>query len=183
VAAPVATLRQPDWLRANKRARTPDLFPAAPVLFDRVISKTKYKLRYLHRQVEKPFSYEHVPRSYRLISLFSLSKIAMPNRISRTKSMHLGILQRTAMFILFSISALCFFALVAATIAIARHARPSRTATPPSSDFAQHLFAAAEAQNARVLHSFRHQNVNDIVAKASFGSDTQAHQSTASKPF
>jgi hypothetical protein len=94
--------------------------------------------------------------------------------------------------ILFAISALCFFALVAATIAIARHVRSSRTATPPSSDFSQHLFAAAEAQNARVLHSLRHQDVNDIVAKkswnlssekAGFGSDTQAQQSTASKPF
>jgi hypothetical protein len=106
--------------------------------------------------------------------------------------MRLGILSKDAMSILFSISALCFFALVAATIAIARHARSNRTATPPSSEFAQHLFAAAEAQNARVLHNVRHQDVNDIVAKkswnpssekASVGSETQAYQSTASKPF
>jgi hypothetical protein len=69
------------------------------------------------------------------------------------------------MFILFSISALCFFALVAATIAIARRARSDRTATPPQSDFAQHLFAAAEAQNSRVLDSVRHQAINDILAK------------------
>jgi hypothetical protein len=96
------------------------------------------------------------------------------------------------MFILFSISALCFLGLVAATIAIARHARSGRTAIPPQSDFAQHLFAAAEAQNSRVLHSVRHQTVSDILAKkmwnlsserASFGSDTHVPQSIASKPF
>ena len=96
------------------------------------------------------------------------------------------------MFILFSISALSFFALVAATIGIARRVRSNRTATPPQSDFAQHLFAAAEAQNSRVLDSVRHQAINDLLAKkiwtlsserADFGSDTHAHQLTASKPF
>jgi hypothetical protein len=65
------------------------------------------------------------------------------------------------MQIFFSISALCLFALVAATIAIVRHVRSSRrsnnsrSSTHPQHDFAQHLFAAARDQFVTAKESFQ----------------------------
>jgi hypothetical protein len=66
------------------------------------------------------------------------------------------------MYILFAISVGCFFALVLAVVAIARHARTRRESTHPKHDFAQHLFAAAEDQNSRRPRSLPKQHVKDV---------------------
>jgi hypothetical protein len=96
------------------------------------------------------------------------------------------------MHILSAISALCFFALVLAAIAIARHVRNRRTSTHPQHDFAQHLFAAIEDRNSRVPHPVPQQTVRDILAKKNWnqsseivtiGPETQAHQPASSKRF
>jgi hypothetical protein len=53
------------------------------------------------------------------------------------------------MYILFSISILCFFALLLAAVALAWHVRTRQVADTPQPDFAQHLFAAVEDQDSR----------------------------------
>jgi len=76
------------------------------------------------------------------------------------------------MYILFAISAVCFFALLLAAVAIARHVRFSRGAAgvPPHSqrEFAEHLVAAASDQNSRVLRAAPQQTVKDVLAKKSW---------------
>jgi len=73
---------------------------------------------------------------------------------------------------LLAISALCFFALLLAVIAIARQVRSShrlnRISTHPRHDFSQHLFAAANDQNSRTPGNLRHQTVKDVMAKKSW---------------
>ena len=73
------------------------------------------------------------------------------------------------MYILFAISAFCFFALLLATVAIARHVRYSRKpgGKPLQSqrDFAQHFVAAAKDQNSRIPRTTRKQTVKDVLAK------------------
>jgi hypothetical protein len=110
------------------------------------------------------------------------------NRISCTKSMHLVILLKAVMQILFAISILCFFGLAITAIAIARHLR--KPPTHPQHDFA--TFASAEDQNSRVPQSLPRQTVTDIQAKKSsyrpsdrlaVGRGTQEHQSPSLKPF
>jgi hypothetical protein len=91
------------------------------------------------------------------------------------------------MYILFTISILCLFALVLGAIAIARRARSRKTSTNPRNDFAQHLFAAAEDQGSHTPHTLR-QDVNDVVAKQSRNHALEpiqaaANQSISSKRF
>jgi hypothetical protein len=93
------------------------------------------------------------------------------------------------MYILFAISILCFFALVLAAIAIARHVRSRKTSTNPQNDFARHLFAAAEDQNSRTPRTLPGQNVKDVIAKQSWNHALEpiqanaANQSISSKRF
>jgi uncharacterized membrane protein YccC len=76
------------------------------------------------------------------------------------------------MYILFAISAFCFFALLLAAVAIARHVRSSREASgkqPHSQrDFAEHLFAAASDQNSRIPRPQPQQTVKQVLAKKSW---------------
>ncbi|MGD0446814.1 MAG: hypothetical protein ABSA39_22995 [Edaphobacter sp.] len=88
------------------------------------------------------------------------------------------------MHILFSISALCFFALVAVGVAIARQVRSGRTSTHPQHDFAQHLFDAARDQDSRRPRTVPLQHVKDVTAKNSQTVHLQAStRTTASKPY
>jgi hypothetical protein len=93
------------------------------------------------------------------------------------------------MYILFTISILCFFAFVLGAIAIARHVRSRKTSTNPQSDFAQHLFAAAEDQDSRAPRALPLQNVKDVIAKQSRNHALEpiqadvANQSISSKRF
>ena len=74
------------------------------------------------------------------------------------------------MYILLEISILCFFALLLAAVAIARHVRARRAPAAPQPDFAQHLFAAAEDQDSLTLRTVPQQNVKDVVATTSWRS-------------
>lgn len=78
---------------------------------------------------------------------------------------------------LFAISALCFFALLLAAIAITRLVRSSsrlnRRSTHPRHDFSQHLFAAANDQNSRTPSNLTHQTVKDVMAKKSWNQPTE----------
>jgi hypothetical protein len=71
------------------------------------------------------------------------------------------------MYILFAISILCFFALVLAAVAIARHVRTRGATSGPQPDFAQHLFAAVEDQDSRTPRTLPQQNVKNVFAKTS----------------
>ncbi len=106
--------------------------------------------------------------------------------------MHLVILLKAVMQILFAISILCFFGLSITAIALARHLRKPRTSAHPKHDFAPYLFAAAEDQNSRVPQNHPRQTVTDILAKKSWdrpsdgvavGRSTVAHQSPSLKRF
>jgi hypothetical protein len=72
------------------------------------------------------------------------------------------------MYILLSIAILCFFALLLAAIAIARHVRSRRRSARPQADFAHHLFAAVNDQDSRTPRTFPQQNVRDVVAETSW---------------
>jgi len=76
------------------------------------------------------------------------------------------------MYILFAISAFCFFALLLAAVAIARHVRSNREAgrkrSPSQRDFAEHLFAAANDQNSRKPRTQPQQTVGQVLAKKSW---------------
>jgi hypothetical protein len=76
------------------------------------------------------------------------------------------------MYILFAISAFCFFALLLAAVAIARHVRSNREAGrkpfPSQRDFAEHLFAAANDQNSRMPRTQPQQTVRQVLAKKSW---------------
>jgi hypothetical protein len=106
--------------------------------------------------------------------------------------MHLVILLKAVMQILFAISILCFVGLAITTIAIGRHLRTPRPSTHPEHDFAPYLFAASEDQNSRVPQNLPRQTVTDILAKKSWdrpsdsstvGRCTQEHQSPSLKRF
>jgi hypothetical protein len=93
------------------------------------------------------------------------------------------------MYILLSISILCFLALLFTVVAIARHVRTRRVPAEPQPDFAQHLFAAAEDQDSFTPRTLPQQNEKDVVAKTSWNpalEPTQAdirNQSISSKRF
>jgi hypothetical protein len=74
------------------------------------------------------------------------------------------------MYILLSISIFCFFALLLAAVAIARHVRTRRVPNEPQPDFAQHLFAAAEDQDSLTPHTLPQQSVKDFMGKTSWNS-------------
>jgi hypothetical protein len=85
------------------------------------------------------------------------------------------------MNILFTISILCFFALVLGAIAIARRVRSRKTSTNPQNDFAQHLFAAAEDQASSAFRTLPLQNVKDAIAKQSRNHALEPIQDAASQ--
>jgi hypothetical protein len=68
------------------------------------------------------------------------------------------------MYILVAISILCFFALLLVAVAIARHVRARRVPAGAQSDFAQHLFAAAEDQDSPTPRTVPQQNLKEVVA-------------------
>jgi hypothetical protein len=72
------------------------------------------------------------------------------------------------MYILLAISILCFFALLSAAVAIARHVRTRRVPDVPQPDFAQHLFAAAEDQDSLTPRTLPQQRVKDVMGKTSW---------------
>jgi hypothetical protein len=69
------------------------------------------------------------------------------------------------MSILLAISILCFFSLLLAAVAIARHVGTRRVPDEPQPDFAQHLFAAAEAQDSLTPCTLPQQSVTDVMGK------------------
>lgn len=83
------------------------------------------------------------------------------------------------MYILFAISILCFFALVLAAVAIARHVRRGRASSAPQNDFAQHLFAAVEDQDSRIPRTLPEQNVKDVIANKSWNRALEPIQANA----
>jgi hypothetical protein len=92
------------------------------------------------------------------------------------------------MYILLAISIPCFFALVLAAVAIARHVRSRRVPAKPQPDFAQHLFAAVKNQDSRTSRALPQQDGSSI-AKTSLDhafestlADTRT-QSISSKRF
>ena len=72
------------------------------------------------------------------------------------------------MYILLAISILCFFALLRAAVAIARHVRARRVRNEPQPDFAQHLFAAAKDQDSFTPRTLPQQNIKDVMRKTSW---------------
>jgi hypothetical protein len=72
------------------------------------------------------------------------------------------------MHILIAISILCFFALMLATVAIARRVHARRVPARPESDFAQHLLAAAKAQDSTIPPTLPQQNVKAAIARTSW---------------
>ena len=74
------------------------------------------------------------------------------------------------MYILLAISLLCFFALLLAAVAIARHVRNRRVPNEPHPDFAQHLFAAAEDQDSLTPRPLPQQSVKNVMGKTSWNS-------------
>jgi len=74
------------------------------------------------------------------------------------------------MYILLAISILCFFALLLAAVAIARHVRTRRVSAEPQPDFAQHLFAAVEDQESLTPRTLPQQGVKDVMGKTSWNS-------------
>jgi hypothetical protein len=106
--------------------------------------------------------------------------------------MHLVILLKAVMQILFAISILCFFGLAITAIAIALHLRKPRTSTHPHHDFAPYLFAAAQDQDSHVPQNLPRQTVTDILTKKSLDRPadkvavvraTQAQQSSSLKRY
>jgi hypothetical protein len=91
------------------------------------------------------------------------------------------------MYILFTISALCFSALVFAAAAIARHVRSSEKPTHPQRDFAKHLFAAVTDQDSRIPRPLAHQGVKEVLAKINYQTPriqaNARNQSISSKRF
>jgi hypothetical protein len=92
------------------------------------------------------------------------------------------------MYILLAISIPCFFALVLAAVAIARHVRSRQVPAKPQPDFAQHLFAAVKNQDSRTPNTLPQQNAG-MIAKTNLNhafepslADTR-NQSISSKRF
>jgi hypothetical protein len=74
------------------------------------------------------------------------------------------------MYILLAISILCFFALLLAAVAIARHVRIRRVPNERQPDFAQHLFAAAEDQDSLAPRTVPQQSVKNVMGKTDWNS-------------
>jgi len=72
------------------------------------------------------------------------------------------------MYILLAISTLCFFALLLATVAIARRVRARPVSARPESDFAQHLLAAAKTPGSTIPTAVPQQKVKDVIARTSW---------------
>jgi hypothetical protein len=72
------------------------------------------------------------------------------------------------MYILFAIAILCFFALLLAAIAIARHVRSRRRYGGSQADFAHYLFAAVNDQDSRMRRSLPQQNIRGVIAETSW---------------
>jgi hypothetical protein len=92
------------------------------------------------------------------------------------------------MYILLAISILCFFALVLAAVAMARHVRSRQAPTGPQPDFAQHVFAAIKNQDSRTPRTLPQQDAT-VIAKTNLYhafeptlADTR-NQSISSKRF
>jgi hypothetical protein len=66
------------------------------------------------------------------------------------------------MYFLLAISILCFFALVLAAVAIARHVRSRRVPAGPQPDFAQHLLAAVKNHDSRTPRTLPQQDGRSI---------------------
>jgi hypothetical protein len=91
------------------------------------------------------------------------------------------------MYVLLAISVLCFFALVLAAVAIARHVRSRQVPTGQQPDFAQHVFAAIKNQDSRTPRTLQQQDAR-VIAKTNLHhaeptfADTR-NQSISSKRF
>jgi hypothetical protein len=92
------------------------------------------------------------------------------------------------MYILLAISILCFFALVLAAVAIARHVRSRWVSAGRQTDFAEYLLAAVKDQAPRTSRTLPQQDVT-VIAKTSWNralqpslADTR-NQSISSKRF
>jgi len=72
------------------------------------------------------------------------------------------------MYILLAIAILCFFALLFAAIAIARHVRSRRRSAGSQADFAYHLFAAVNDQDSRTPRSLPQQNIRGVIGETSW---------------
>ena len=72
------------------------------------------------------------------------------------------------MYLLFAISLLCFLALIAASVVIARHVRSSHKSTPRQQTFAQHLQAADRDRDSRQPRILQSQTVRDVLTKKSW---------------
>jgi hypothetical protein len=93
------------------------------------------------------------------------------------------------MYILLAIAILCFLGLLLAAITIARHVRSRRKSAGPQTDFAHHLFAAANLEDSRTPRTLPQPNVRDVVAEASWNRAVEPiladirNQSISSKRF
>ena len=92
------------------------------------------------------------------------------------------------MLILFTISVICFVALIGAGVAMIRHVRAGQreklSAAPPQPEFRQHLESAVKYGSARELRKVHHQRVESIAARKEWNSPSQAveiHPSTGSQ--
>jgi hypothetical protein len=87
------------------------------------------------------------------------------------------------MHTLSAISALCFLALVLATVLVARHLRSRRASTVPQNDFAHYLFAAAADQDPGRSHAHEQQSMANKIDQTFGPQAIVRNQSTASKLF
>jgi len=93
------------------------------------------------------------------------------------------------MYILLAIAILCFFALLLAAIAIARHVRSRRRSAGSQADFAHYLFEAVNDQDSRMRRTLPQQNIRDVIAETSWNRPLEPtladirNQSISSKRF
>jgi len=85
------------------------------------------------------------------------------------------------MYILLAIATLCFFAVLLAAIAFARHVRARRISAAPQTDFAHHLFAAANHQDSRTQPNLPQQNIKDVIAETSWNRALEPSANTRSQ--
>jgi hypothetical protein len=169
----------------------PDCFVTVRVWLERVI-RTKYKLHILARQVENLFRAEaylvHTVSARASKTEESSISLQYPakrpaERIRCTNPFTLLSFLLTHVFLL-AIAILCFFALLLAATAIARHVRTPRISARPQPDFAHHLFVAANGQR-----TLPQQNMKDVIAKTRFIRALEStlaetrHQPISSKRF
>jgi hypothetical protein len=88
------------------------------------------------------------------------------------------------MYLLFAISILCFLALIIAVASVARHVRSNRKSAHGQTDFAHHLFSAANDLNSRQPRTLEPQALHDVIATKSWNhSPAQANAHTSSRSF